>query len=104
MFSSSDCSALFHVEPSSDNNRNALAYGGSGMAMESLGLVYEVCRDVALHSADVAHGSYEIWGLCRAYLSGRYNVSKIRMMPFANTFSEVESLLIGIGDRHRQLA
>ena len=50
---------------------------------------YAVDRDVALHSEDVPHGSYDIWGMCRAYLSGRYNVSMPDMMPFANTFTEV---------------
>ena len=37
------------------------------------------------HFEDSAHGGYDVGGLCRAYIGGRYGITAAMMKPFANT-------------------
>lgn len=37
------------------------------------------------HIEDSAHGGYDVGGLCRAFVSGRYGITAEMMRPFANT-------------------
>jgi len=41
------------------------------------------------HFEDSAHGGYDVGGLCRAYVSGRYDITAAMMKPFANTVLHV---------------
>jgi len=46
--------------------------------------------DPTLHyPEDAAHGGYDIIGMYRAYLSGRYGVTADQMIPFANTVTYI---------------
>lgn len=38
-----------------------------------------------VHLEDTAHGGYDVGGLYRAYLGGRYGITAEKMKPFANT-------------------
>ena len=42
-------------------------------------------EDPMVHLEDSAHGGYDVGGLCRAYVSGRYGIPAAMMKPFANT-------------------
>ena len=42
-------------------------------------------EDPMKHLEDTAHGGYDVGGLCRAYVSGRYGIKAEILKPFANT-------------------
>jgi hypothetical protein len=41
------------------------------------------------HIEDYGHGGYDVGGLCRAYVSGRYDITSDMLKPFANTVLHV---------------
>jgi hypothetical protein len=47
--------------------------------------VYDWGYSAGRKSEDVPHGGYDIWGLCRAFESGRFGVPPATMTNFANT-------------------
>lgn len=47
--------------------------------------VYDWGYSLGRTSEDVPHGGYDVWGLCRAYESGRFGVPSATMTNFANT-------------------
>jgi hypothetical protein len=47
--------------------------------------IYDWGYSLGRKSEDVPHGGYDIWGLCRAYDSGKFGVSSATMTNFANT-------------------
>ena len=42
-------------------------------------------EDPMKHLEDTAHGGYDVGGLCRAYVSGRYGIKAEMLKPFTNT-------------------
>jgi len=46
-------------------------------------------EDPMRHFEDSAHGGYDVGGLYRAYVSGRYRITAEQMKPFANTVLQV---------------
>ena len=46
-------------------------------------------EDPMKHLEDTAHGGYDVGGLCRAYVSGRYGIKPEMLRPFANTVLHV---------------
>ncbi|HEV7402085.1 MAG TPA: hypothetical protein VGO11_04130 [Chthoniobacteraceae bacterium] len=42
-----------------------------------------------VHFEDTAHGGYDVGGLYRAYVSGRYGITPAKMKPFANTVLQI---------------
>ena len=47
--------------------------------------VYDWGYSLGRKSEDVPHGGYDIWGLCRAFESGKFNIPPATMTNFANT-------------------
>jgi hypothetical protein len=51
--------------------------------------VYDWGYSLGRKSEDVPHGGYDIWGLCRAFESGKFNIPANTMTNFANTLRYV---------------
>jgi hypothetical protein len=47
--------------------------------------VYDWGYVLGRRSEDIPHGGYDIWGLCRAFDSGRFEIPRTTMVNFANT-------------------
>jgi hypothetical protein len=47
--------------------------------------VYDWGYSLGRKSEDVPHGGYDIWGLCRAFENGRFNIPAVTTTNFANT-------------------
>ncbi len=47
--------------------------------------VYDWGYSLGRKSEDVPHGGYDIWGLCRAFECGKFNIPSATMTNFANT-------------------
>ena len=47
--------------------------------------VYDWGYSLGRKSEDVPHGGYDVWGLCRAFETGKFNIPPATMTNFANT-------------------
>jgi hypothetical protein len=59
----------------------------SDLHLESRGAhpVFDWGYSLGRRSEDVPHGGYDIWGLCRAYETGKFGIPAATMTNFANT-------------------
>jgi hypothetical protein len=91
----SECHALLGDDPARMKRYDAIVQAAMDWFFEKVQRIkvdgHECYRwtyaaeDPMKHFEDTAHGGYDVGGLYRAYLSGRYGIKSEMLQPFANT-------------------